>query len=182
MSVLIDAENTSDLSSYMPAIEELTVVSEPIEPSKKLRLRGYRQKLMTIKARIKYREKVIKAFRKHLKHGTFPKRMKSIRPYPKMNSAEAQSIVNAACDQVQCVVLDQMIQDEEKKLTQDQQRCEALKVQRQGDQQHLKTPKKPQLNTPKKPKKPTVAQLQQELADLHAKYTQLCKQLETSHE
>ena len=68
------------------------------------------------------------------------------------------------------------------KLTQDEQRCEALKVQRQGDQQHLKTPKKPQLNTPKKPKKPTVAQLQQELAELQAKYTQLCKQLEASHE
>ena len=52
-------------------------------------LRGQRQKLMAIHAGIKYREKVIKAFRKHLKHGTFPKRMKSIRPYPKMNSSEA---------------------------------------------------------------------------------------------
>lgn len=68
------------------------------------------------------------------------------------------------------------------KLTQDQQRCEAVKVQRQGDQQHLKTPKNPQPNTPQKPKKPTVAQLQQELADLQAKYTQLCKQLETYHQ
>ena len=111
MSVLIDAENMSDLSSHMPAIEEPTVVSESIEPSKKVMLRGYRQKLMTIKARIKHREKVIKAFRKHLEHGTFPKRMKSIRPYPKMNSAEPQNIVNAACDQVQCVILGQMIQD-----------------------------------------------------------------------
>ena len=97
---------------------------------------------MTIQARIKYREKVIKAFRNYLKHGTFPKRMRSIKPYPKMNSAEAQSIVNAACDQVQCVILDQMIQDEEKKLAQDQERWEVLKVGRQGDRQQLKTVKK----------------------------------------
>ena len=71
MSVLIDAENMSDRSSHMPAIEEPTVVSESIEPSKKVMLRGYRQKLMTMKATIKHREKVIKAFRKQLEHGTF---------------------------------------------------------------------------------------------------------------
>lgn len=112
MSSLIAEDIGSDPSSHIPTIEEPTVVSEP---SKKAMLRRYRQKLMTINARIKYREKVIKAFRKHLKHGTFSKRMKSIRPYPKMNSvAEAQSIVNAACDQVQCVIVDQMIQEEEK--------------------------------------------------------------------
>ena len=32
-----------------------------------------------------------------------------------MQSSEAQAIVNAACDQVQSVILDQMIQEEEKK-------------------------------------------------------------------
>lgn len=47
--------------------------------------------------------------------------MKSIRPYPKINSSEAQAIVNAACDQVQCVILDQMVLEEQKKLTQDQE-------------------------------------------------------------
>ena len=103
---------------------------------------------MAIHARIKYREKVIKALRKHLKQGTFPKRMRSIRPYPKMNSPEAQSIVNTACDQVQCVILDQMIQDEEKKLTQEQEQYKTLKVQRQR-QRALKTSKKTQLNAPK---------------------------------
>ena len=36
----------------MSAIEEPTVVSEPTEKTKKAMLRGYRQKLMTIKARI----------------------------------------------------------------------------------------------------------------------------------
>jgi len=161
----------------MSAIEEPTVVSEPTEKTKKSVLRGYRQKLMTIKARIKYRKHALKTFTKHLKNGTFPQRMKSIKPYPKMNSPEAQAVVNASCDQVQCVILDQMIQmiqEEEKKLTEDQERYEALKVQRQGDRQHFKTPKNP--------KKSTVAQLQQELADLQAKYTQLCKQLKTAHE
>ena len=97
----------------MSAIEEPTVVSEPTEKAKKAVLRGYRQKLTTIKARIKYREHALKTFRKHLKYGTFPQRMKSIKPYPKMNSPEAQAVVNAACDQVQCVILDQMILDEE---------------------------------------------------------------------
>ena len=91
-----------------------------------------------------------------------------------MNSPEAQAVVNAACDQVQCVILDQMILDEEKKLTEDQESYEVLKVQRQGDRQQLKKPKKPQ--------KSTMAQVQQELTDLQSKYAQPCKQLETSSE
>lgn len=110
-------------------------MSEPTEKTKKSLRRGYRQKLMTIKARIRYREHALKTFRKHLKNGTFPLRMKSKKPYPKINSPEAQSIVNAACDQVQCVILDQMILDEEKKLMEDQDSYQALKVQRQGDRQ-----------------------------------------------
>ena len=74
--------------------------------------------------------------------------------------------MNATCNQVQCVILDQMILDEEKKLMEDQDSNQALNVQGQGDQQQLKTPKKP--------KKPTMAQLQQELKELQSKYTQLC--------
>ena len=77
--------------------------------------------------------------------------MKSIKPYPKMGSPEAQAIVNAACDQVQCVIWDQMIQDEEKKLTQDQEHYQALKEQ-------LPCKK------PGKSKKSTIAGLQKELA------------------
>ena len=41
----------------MAAEEEPTVVSEPTEKTKKAMLRGYRQKLSAIHARIKYREK-----------------------------------------------------------------------------------------------------------------------------
>ena len=133
------------------AVEDLSVKTEPTEKAMpvKTRLKGYRQKIMTIKARIRYCEHNIKGFRKHLKNGTFPQRMKSIKPYPKMSSPKAQAIVSAACDQVQSVILDQMIQEEEKKLSQDQDSYQALKDQRQGDRQQLKAPKKP--------KKPTVS-------------------------
>ena len=118
--------------------------NEPIEKTMSfiIKLKGYRQKLMTMKARIKYREHAIKEFRKHLRNGTFLQRMKCIKPYPKMTLPEAQGIVNAACDQVQSVILDQMIQEEEKKLFQDQDSYQALKDQRQGDRQQLKAPKK----------------------------------------
>ena len=179
MSALIAEEIVSEPSSNMSAItiikEDPAVdMSEPTQKSKKAVLRGYRQRLMTIKARIRYHEYALKTFRKHLKNGSFPQRMKSIKPYPKMNSPEAQSIVNEACDQVQCVILDQMILDEEKKLMEDQDSYQALKVQRQGDRQ--------QLTTPKNPKKPTMTQLQQELKELQSTYTQLCSKLETPSE
>lgn len=124
----------------------------------KTKSKDYRQKLMTVKARIRYREHAI--FRKHLKNGTFPQRMTSIKPYPKMSSPEAQKIVNAACDQVQCVILDLMLQEEEKKLTEDQDTYQSLKDQRQSDRQQFKVKK------PQKLKKPTMAQLQLELAEL----------------
>ena len=148
MSALIAEEIVSEPSSNMSAItviiEDPAVdMSEPTEKTKKAVLRGYRQKLMTIKARIRYREHAPKTFRKHLENGTFQQRMKSIKPYPKMNSPEAQAVANAACDQVQCVILDEMILDDDKKLTEDQESYDVLKVQRQGDRQHLKKPKKP---------------------------------------
>ena len=167
----------------MSAIEETPSVSEPIkenstigdqpEPTEKnvkTTLKGYRQKLQAIQARIKYREKAIKGFRNHLKKGTFPKRFKSLRPCPKMESPESQAVVNAACEQVHCVILDQMILDEERKLTQDQTSYQTMKKERNVERPQL-------LKKPKKPKKFTVAQLMQELTDLQSKYTQLCTQL-----
>ena len=97
----------------MSALEEdnSMEMSEPTEKTTTTvtTLKDYRQKLMATHARIKYRERTIKGFKNHLKKGTFPQRMKSIKPYPKMSSSESQAIVNAACDQVQCVILDQMI-------------------------------------------------------------------------
>ena len=138
--------------------------------SKKSTLKSYRQKLQAIQARIKYREKAIKGFRHHLKKGTFPKRFKSLRPFPKMESPETQSVVNAACEQVHCVILDQMILDEEKKLTQDQTSYEALRKEREGERSQL-------LKTSKKPQKMSVTQLMQELTELQSKYAQLYQQL-----
>ena len=149
----------------MPVVEDIPIV---IETSKKTTLKEKRQKRMTVQARIKYREQSLKNFRKHLKNGTFPQRMKSIKPYPKMGSPETQAIVNAACDQVQCVILDQMILDEEKKLLKDQEHYQTLMDQK------LRT-------GVKKMKKPTVAQLQKELAELHAKYSEVCTQLENTN-
>ena len=87
-----------------------------------------------------------------------------------METPEAQAIVNAACDHVQSVILDQMIQEEEKKLSQDQDSYQTMRRQREGERQQLKATQKP--------KKPTVAQLQQEIADLQSKYTRLCSKLD----
>ena len=164
----------------MSALEETPAVSEPIEEnnpmettgkSKKPTLKRYRQKLQAIQAHIKYREKAIKGFRNHLKKGTFPKRFKSLRPFPKMESPETQAVVNVACEQVHCVILDQMILDEEGNLTQDQTSYQTMKKEREGESSQL-------LKTPGKPKKFTVAKLVQELTDLQSKYTQLCNQLD----
>ena len=176
----------------MSALEETPAVSEPIKEnnpptvskpteknmettvkSKKPTLKSYRQKLQAIQARIKYREKVIKGFRNHLKKGTFPKRFKSLRPFPKMESPESQAVVNAACEQVHCVILDQMILDEEKKLVQDQTSYQTMTKERACERSQL-------LKTSKKPQKLSVTQLTQELTDLQSKYTQLCNQLNST--
>ena len=87
-----------------------------------------------------------------------------------MESPETQTVVNAACEQVHCVILDQMILDEERKLTQDQTSYKTMKKEREVERTQL-------LKTPRKPKKFTVAQLMQELTDLQSKYTQICSQL-----
>ena len=138
----------------MSAVDVLPVANET---SKKTKLKEKRQTRMNVQARIKYRQRAIKKFRTHLKNGTFPQRMKSIKPYPKMDSPESQAIVNAACNQLQCVILDQMLLEEALQ----QQKRKACK---------------------KRVKSPTVAQLQKELAELHAKYSQVCKTLENTRE
>ena len=143
---------------------------EPTVKSKKSTLKSYRQKLQAIQARIKYREKAIKGFKNHLKKGTFPKRFKSLRPYPKMESPETQAVVNAGCEQVHCVILDQMLLDEEKKLVQDQTSYQAMKKERESTRSQL----------PRKPQKMSVAQLMQELTDLQSKYAQLYQQLNST--
>ena len=48
------------MSATSDTVEESPVTSEPTEKPRKAMLRGYRQKLMTIRARIKYREHAFK--------------------------------------------------------------------------------------------------------------------------
>ena len=172
MSAIEETSPVSEPLSNMSANEETPPVSESTEKNVKTTLKGYRQKLQTIQARIKYREKAFKGFRNHLKKGTFPKRFKSLRPYPKMESPESQAAVNAACEQVHCVILDQMILDEERRLMQDQASYQTMKKRRKRE--------RPQLKKPKNSKKLSVAQLMQELAVLQSKYTQLCNQLNST--
>ena len=97
--VRLPRDNTSVMGGSVRALSTKTgnESTEKTMPAK-TRLKSYRQKLKTIKARIKYREHTLKGFNKHLKNGSFQQRMKSIKPYPKMSSPEAQAIVNAACD------------------------------------------------------------------------------------
>lgn len=100
------------------------------ESATKSVLGGCRQKLITTKARIKYREHTLKQLSGHLKNGTFPKRMKSIKPYPKMETPESQTIVNEACQQVDKVILGQMMQEQALKLKQDQDTYQTMKKER----------------------------------------------------
>ena len=129
---------------------------------------------MVLKARIKYREHALHFYKQHLGNGTFPKRMKSIKPYPKMDTPEAQTIVNEACQQVDKVILDQLIQEQERKLKQDQDSCQSLKKERLQQRKQRKAG-----NLKKEPQNAmvTVVQLQRELRDLQAKYTELCQKL-----
>ena len=167
-SVVTESMENSTVLGDQPDPTEKNI--EPSVKSKTSSLRSYRQKAQALQARIKYREKAIKGFRHHLKKGTFPKRFKSLKPYPKMNSPDLQTVVNAACQRVECVVLGQMLVDEEKKLTQEQAEYQTLKELRLRERSQV-------VKTPREPKKMSVALLRLELADLQSKYAQLYEQL-----
>lgn len=139
---------------------------KPMMKGKKHKQTSYRHRMQAVQARIKYREKLIKGFRQHQQKGTFPKRFKSLKPYPRMSTPESQTIVNTACQQVECVILDQMVLEEEFKLKQDQTVCQSMKEEQKIEQS--KAPRKSM----------SVIQLQQELADLQSKYSELCDKLE----
>ena len=87
-----------------------------------------------------------------------------------MDSPESQAVVNAACEQVHCVILDQMLLDEEKKLVQDQTSYQPMKKERESTRSQL----------PRKPQKMSVAQLMQELTELQSKYAQLYQQFNST--
>ena len=149
----------SDMSEIGREPTEKVSVVKPNKGNKQ----SSRQKLQAVQARINYREKMLKRFQQHLQKGTFPKRFKRLKPYPKMNSQETQAVVDAACVEVECIILEQMAVDELKTLREDQALCEALKEERQLS---------------KGSKMQTTLQLQQELKELQAKYAELCCKLE----
>ena len=146
MSTLEDATTVSTQENSV-----ITDSSQPVEKPMDSKMKSYRQKLQTLQARIKYREQAIKGLRNHLQKGTFPKRFKSLRPYPKMYTAESQVIVNAACQQVECLILDKMALDEEKKLAEDQSSYQTMKEERKVELSQV----------PRKTKMISVVQLQQ---------------------
>ena len=80
--------------------------------------------------------------------------LSSMKPFPKMKTAEGQQIVHAACQQAQRVLLDQMLIEEEQQLTRDQ---DLLKQQR------------------KHTKKPSMAQVLKELMELRRKYNEVTR-------
>ena len=149
-------------------LENDVTTEEPPKKRTKPTQRRNRQTLPTLQARIKYREQAIHCLNNHLKKGTFPKRFKSLRPYPIMQTRKSQAIVKAACQQVESVILDQMIQEESMKLTQDQTRYEEMKQERQSQR----------ARGVRKPKTVSVLQLQRELKAMQAKYDQLSSKLE----
>ena len=129
----------------------------------------YRQNQMALNARIKYRTQSLQSYKQHLKNGTFPKRMKSIKPYPKMDTPQAKAKVNEACQLVDKVILGQMIQDQALKLKEDQDSLQMIKKARLQQRQ--------QRQARKLVIDPTVVQLQRDLKELQAKYTELCQKL-----
>ena len=123
--------------------------------------KGLKEKQQSaIYSRIKYRERRIQTLKTHLQKGTFPPRMKSMKPIPKMETPESQRIVTAACEQAQRVLLDQMLVEEEKKLTKDQGLFQWKK----------------------KRSKPYITQVLKDLQELQDKYDQACQVLETTQQ
>ena len=161
-------ENSVITDQPEPAEKPMKHVVKPSVKSKKQP--SYRQKLQTLQARIKYREKAIKGLRHHLTKGTFPKRFKSLRPYPMMETPESQVIVNATCQQVECVILEQMALNEEIKFKEDQTTYQMMKEERKGELSQV----------PRKPKMITAIDVMRELAELQLKYDKLCSKLDSS--
>ena len=138
------------------------------ESTTKTKMTESRQKFIALKARIKYRQQTLQHLTDHLKKGTFPKRMKSVKPYPKMDTSEAQTVVNKVCQQVDKVILGQMIQEQERTLKQERDTIQALKKERLDQRKQRKAFVK-KLKSPMN----TVLELQRELKDLQTKYMKL---------
>ena len=140
--------------------------------TKTLSRKEYLQQYSLLHVRIRQREQAIHKLKQHLKHGTFPKNMKTLKPYPKMENPQTQAKVNEVCQQAEKVILEQKLQDYECKQEGDRTKLQALKEARRKQRQQQKA-----APAPKPSKTVSVSQLQQELRDLQAKYTELSQKL-----
>ena len=121
------------------------------------------------------REKALRELKEHVKNGTYPKRMNFLKSHPPVETPEGQAKVKEALQQVGQAILMEKVQDYERKLQGDRASLQALKETRRKQRQQKITDKATQ--TPKPSKKVSMSQLQQELRDLQAKYTELAEKL-----
>ncbi|PFX19442.1 E3 ubiquitin-protein ligase RNF213 [Stylophora pistillata] len=127
-----------------------------------------------VHARVKCQENVLKEYKRHAENGTFPKRWKSLKGYPKMQSREAQKLVDEAYHQAECMVLDQRIQQIEKNLAAQKESYQSLLEQSQSERQQQEG----SLGKEKTPKISHHIRVKTELAELQEKYHQLCNKLD----
>ena len=132
----------------------------------------YLQQYSMLNMRIRQREKAIQELNRHIEKGTFPKRMNFLKSHPPMETPEGQAKVKEALQQVGRAILNEKVQDYERKLQGDRSSLQALKEARRKQRQQQKA-----APPPKPPKKVTLLQLQQELRDLQTKYTELSEKL-----
>ena len=125
--------------------------------------------------RIRQREQAVRELKQHLEKGTFPKRMNFLKSHPPMETPEGIAKVKEALQQVARAILVEKVQDYERKLQGDRASLQTLKETRRKQRQQKLAEKATQ--TLKPSKKVTVLQLQKELRDLQAKYTELAQKL-----
>ena len=132
----------------------------------------YLQQYSMLNMRIRQREQAVRELNQHLEKGTFPKRLNFLKSHPPMETPEGMAKVKDALQQVGQAILVEKVQDYERKLQEDRASLQTLKETRRKQRQQKLADKATQT-----PKKVSMSQLQQELRDLQAKYTELSEKL-----
>ena len=134
----------------------------------------YLQQYSRLNVRIRQRKQAVRELNQHLEKGTLPKRMNHfLKSHPPMQTPEGTVKVKEALQQVGQAILTEKVQDYERKLQGDQASLQTLKETRRKQRQQKLASK----TKDKSSKKVSVLQLQQELQDLQAKYTELSQKL-----
>ena len=133
----------------------------------------YLQQYSMLNMRIRQREQAVRELNQHLEKGTFPKRLNFLKSHPPMETPEGMAKVKEALQQVGQAILVEKVQDYERKLEGDRASLQTLKETRRKQRQQQLASK-----VANKPSKTvSMSQLQQELRDLQAKYTELSEKL-----